>query len=367
MNQQKTKVALITGADGQDFFYMSCILLAKGYKVIGVSRRTGVTTEEFLKSKPYSTCIDCENCDPHDVCVCDFKNKLEIVYGDMSDENSLYYLMNRYRPDEVYNFAGFSHPGMSFEQPEIAININGVGTLRLLEIIKNHFPQTKFLQVSSPDIFAEATTFPQTEETKPCPNSPYGISKLMAHNLVDLYRNVHKLFAINAICYNHESPLRNPMFVTKKITKFVAEYNNGLIYNNTLKLGNLSAMRDWGSARDYCMGMYLAMQHHTPDNYLFATGKITSVRHFCELAFRSIYEMIIFEGEGQNEIGYINDVPVVVVDKTLYRPIENKKLIGDASKAKKILGWSPTTTLSDIIEEMVRFDISKLQTDKQKQ
>lgn len=337
------KTAIITGADGQDFFYLSSILLAKDYNVVGVTRRTNITKESFLKGKKYG--VETKN--------------LEIVYGDITDDNSIYYIIKKYQPDEFYNFAGFSHPGMSFDQPEITIDVNGVGVLRILENIKNHSPTTRFLQVSSPDIFAKTSICPQNEDTPPCPNSPYGISKLLAHNLVNMYRDVFGLFAVNAICYNHESPLRNPLFVTKKITSFVGKYSNNKDVG-ILKLGNLSSMRDWGHAEDYCWGMYLSLQHDTSNNYLFATGSVTSVRRFCEMAFRYAGYDIIFDGNGINEFGCIEGVRVVEVDPLFYRPVENNKLIGNYSKAKKLLGWEPKIELNKIIKQMVAYDCTEL-------
>ena len=342
------KIALITGADGQDFYYLSTLLLSKGYVVYGVTRRINQNKASFLLTNKYS--VDTTN--------------LHIIYGDMLDDNSLYHIFKLTNPDEVYNLAGFSHPGLSFEQPEITINVNGVAVLKLLDIIKNHFPKTRFCQVSSPDMFANSTYSPQTEITPHCPNSPYGISKSMAHNFVNIYRSVHNIYAVNCICYNHESPKRNELFVTRKICKYVAGYKNNPKYENIknidpLLLGNLNARRDWGAAEDYVYGMWLALNHEKPDDYIFATGSTHSIKDLCLSAFKYVNEDLYFNGEGINECGYIHGNKIIAVDKSLFRPLENKLLVGDYSKAKSVLGWQPQKQFNEIIKEMVEYDISK--------
>lgn len=339
----KQKIAVITGADGQDFYYLSNFLLDNKYLVYGVTRRTGQSTSKYIKDHSY---------------VNDNIQNLKIIYGDLSDEASLYHIIKTANPDEFYNLAGFSHPGLSFEQPEITMNINGMAVLRILDIIRNHSPKTRFCQISSPDMFANAEISPQNEITPHCPNSPYGVSKSLAHNIVKLYRDSYNIFATNCICYNHESPKRNELFVTKKITQYVASfYRNN--YLEPLMLGNLNARRDWGSVSDYIYGMYLALNYNKPDDFLFSTGKTHSVRELCQLAFKYIGLSLTFENEGINECGLIGNKTVIKVDPTLYRPVENKLLVGDYTKASKLLKWQPTVSFDKIIEDMVEYDLKK--------
>jgi GDPmannose 4,6-dehydratase len=339
------KVALITGVTGQDGAYLSELLLAKGYAVHGVKRRSSSFNTgrvEHLYEDPHAP-------DPHFV----------LHYGDMTDAANLIRIVQETQPDEIYNLAAQSHVQVSFESAEYTANADALGTLRLLEAIRllNLVGKTRFYQASTSELYGKAQVVPQNETTPFYPRSPYAAAKLYAYWITVNYREAYGLHASNGILFNHESPHRGETFVTRKITRAVAAIHLGL--QERLYLGNLDAKRDWGHARDYVRGMWLMMQQDAPDDYVLATGETHSVRSFVEKAFRRIGVNLKWQGEGVDERGIdADDGRVLVeVDPRYFRPTEVDLLIGDPTKAWEKLGWRHEIKLDELIAEMIREDL----------
>ena len=361
------KTALITGITGQDGAYLAEFLLKKGYTVHGLKRRTSLFNTDR---------IDHLYVDPH------VENRKFILhYGDLTDSTNLIRLVQEIQPDELYNLAAMSHVKVSFDTPEYTANADGIGTLRLLEAIRllGLKDKTKFYQASTSELFGKIQEMPQTEKTPFYPRSPYAVAKLYSYWITVNYREAYGIFATNGILFNHESPIRGETFVTRKITRAVARIVLGL--QECLWLGNLSAKRDWGHAKDYVKAMYLILQQDEPEDFVIATGKTTSVREFVQKAFAEVGVEVEFKGEGLNEIGiaakvskadkykdlteHVKEGQIVVrVDPRYFRPTEVDILLGDASKAKEKLGWEPEYTLDDMIVEMVRNDLKLMKKER---
>ena len=342
----KKKIALITGVTGQDGSYLTDFLLKKNYKVVGVKRRSSSFNTKRIDhiinaSKPV-------------------KN-FQYVYGDLTDSSNLLRLVQSVNPDEIYNLAAQSHVRTSFEIPEFTANSDGLGTLRLLEAIKilKLQKKTKFYQASTSEIFGN-TYIPQNEKTPFRPRSPYAISKLYAYWTTVNYREAYNIFAVNGILFNHEGPRRGETFVSRKITRAVAEIYRGKRKN--FSLGNLNAKRDWGSAKDYIESMWMMLRAKKPSDYVIATGKSHTVKDFVEEAFKYIEIKIAWRGKGLKEIGYNkkNGEILIKVDPVYFRPTEINELRGDYSKAKKELGWKPKTSFKDLVKEMIISDLKEI-------
>ena len=341
----KNKVALITGITGQDGAYLAEFLLSKGYEVHGIKRRSS----SFNTSR-----LDNLYQDPHSKDI-----KFHLHYGDMTDATNLIGLMQKINPDEVYNLAAQSHVQVSFETPEYTANADGIGALRLLEAIRllNMTKTVKFYQASTSELYGNSDIIPQDENTPFSPRSPYAAAKLYAYWITVNYRLAYNVFACNGILFNHESPIRGETFVTRKITRAVAAIKLGL--QEKLYMGNLDAKRDWGHAKDYVEGMWLMLQQNQPDDYVLATGEAHTVRDFIENAFLEIGETIIWKGKGEEEIGLSQNTNKILieVDKRYFRPTEVNYLLGDATKAKSILGWEASVKFSELVKEMVKEDL----------
>ena len=339
------KRALITGVTGQDGSYLSELLLEKGYEVHGVKRRAS----SFNTQR-----IDHIFQDIHE------KNRrFELHYGDMTDSSSLIKLVYEIQPDEIYNLAAQSHVRVSWECPEYTAESDAVGTLRLLDAIKiNHLiNKTKFYQASTSELYGLIQEPIQNEKTPFYPRSPYAVAKLYAYWICVNYRESYNMWASNGILFNHESPRRGETFVTRKITMAATRIKLGL--QDKLYLGNLNAKRDWGHAKDYVEGMWLIMQQDKPSDYVLATGKTTSIRDFCIMAFKELGIDLEFRGEGVDEVGIDSATgkEIIVVDPMYFRPAEVDILLGDSTKARKELGWEPKYDLSMLVKEMVASDL----------
>ena len=339
-----TKTALITGVTGQDGAYLSELLLSKGYVVHGVKRRAS----SFNTSR-----IDHLYHDPHEG-----QTRFFLHHGDLTDATNLIRLVQETQPDEIYNLAAQSHVAVSFETPEYTANADGIGTLRLLEAIRilGREKLTRFYQASTSELYGLVQAVPQSETTPFYPRSPYAVAKLYAYWITVNYREAYGIHATNGILFNHESPLRGETFVTRKITRAVAAIEAGT--QATLYLGNLDAKRDWGHARDYVEGMWRIVQHEMPEDWVLATGVTTPVRTFVELAFAEIGRTIQWSGAGVDETGRCaatGDV-LVKVDPRYFRPTEVDLLLGDPSKARTRLGWEATTSMEQLVAEMVAAD-----------
>jgi GDPmannose 4,6-dehydratase len=343
MTQGKT--ALITGITGQDGAYLADLLLAKGYSVHGVKRRSS----SFNSSR-----IDHIYQDPHESNI-----QFKLHYGDMTDSTNLIRIVQETQPDEIYNLAAQSHVQVSFETAEYTANADGIGTLRLLEAIRllglSH--KTRFYQASTSELYGLVQEVPQRETTPFYPRSPYAAAKLYAYWITVNYREAYGIHASNGILFNHESPIRGETFVTRKITRAAAAIKLG--YQEKLFLGNMDAKRDWGHARDYVEGMWRMVQQDNPDDYVLATGQTHSVREFVERAFSEAGIALIWQDTGVDEKGLDSATGKirVEVDPRYFRPTEVDMLIGDASKAKAKLGWTATTSFADLVTEMVQADL----------
>ena len=338
------RVALITGATGQDGAYLADLLLSKGYVVHGVKRR----------SSSFNTArIDHLYADPHlsDV-------RFFLHFGDLTDATNLIRLIQEIRPDEIYNLAAQSHVQVSFETPEYTANADAIGTLRLLEAIRILRLESKvrFYQASTSELYGNAPEVPQRETTPFAPRSPYGVAKLYAYWITVNYRDAYGICASNGILFNHESPIRGETFVTRKISRAIAAIEKGL--QKKLYIGNLDAVRDWGHARDYVEGMWLMMQRPMPGDYVLATGEGHSVREFVECAFAVIDRRIIWRGKGSEEAGFDEKTgeAMVEIDRRYFRPTEVDTLIGDPAKARRELGWKHQITFHELVTEMVNSD-----------
>ena len=340
------KTALVTGVTGQDGAYLSELLLAKGYVVHGVKRRSS----SFNTGR-----IDHLYKDPHGG-----PTRFFLHHGDLTDSTSLIRLVQETRPDEIYNLAAQSHVQVSFETPEYTANADGIGTLRLLEAIRilGMEKTARFYQASTSELYGLVQETPQRETTPFYPRSPYAAAKMYAYWITVNYREAYGIHASNGILFNHESPLRGETFVTRKITRAVAAIDAGA--QDTLFLGNLDAQRDWGHARDYVEGMWRIVQHEHAEDWVLATGVTTSVRRFVELAFAEIGRTMVWEGEAVDEIGRCarTGAALVKVDPRYFRPTEVDLLLGDPTKARTRLGWQASTTMEELVREMVAADVA---------
>lgn len=339
------KIALITGITGQDGSYLAEFLLGKGYIVHGIKRRASL----FNTAR-----VDHLYQDPH----IDHRNFV-LHYGDLTDTSNLVRILQQVQPDEVYNLGAQSHVAVSFESPEYTADVDAMGPLRLLEAIRilGLEKKTRFYQASTSELYGLVQEIPQKETTPFYPRSPYGVAKLYAYWITVNYREAYGLYACNGILFNHESPIRGETFVTRKITRAVARIEVGI--EDTLYLGNLEAKRDWGHAKDYVEGMHLIMQADKPDDFVLATGETRSVREMVELSFREVGREIEWRGKGVDEIGIdrSSGKTVVRIDPTYFRPTEVDILVGDASKANRVLGWKPKRTFGQLVHEMVASDL----------
>ncbi len=354
------KKALITGVTGQDGAYLAEFLLDKGYEVHGVRRRTSLFNSDR---------IDHLYRDPHEP-GCRFF----LHYGDMTDSSSLVRIVQQVQPDEIYNLAAQSHVAVSFEEPEYTAESDALGPLRLLEAVRilGLEQRTRFYQASTSELFGKVRETPQRETTPFHPRSPYGVAKLYAYWITVNYREAYGLYACNGILFNHESPLRGETFVTRKITRALARIRLGL--QDCLYLGNLDAKRDWGHARDYVEAQWLVLQQPAPDDYVIASGEQHSVRDFVNAAARELGIALRWDGKGTEEVGIVEragDRPhpapgrvIVRVDPRYFRPTEVDSLLGDPSKAKRVLGWTPKTGFDELVAEMVREDFQAAERDE---
>jgi GDPmannose 4,6-dehydratase len=338
------KIALITGITGQDGAYLAEFLLKKGYVVHGIKRRASLFNTQR---------IDHLYQDPHDP-----NRRLMLHYGDMTDTSSLIRIIQQTQPDEIYNLAAQSHVAVSFEEPEYTADSDGLGTLRMLEAIRilGLDKKARFYQASSSELYGKVRETPQRETTPFYPRSPYGVAKLYAYWITVNYREAYGLYACNGILFNHESPIRGETFVTRKITRGLARIKTGL--QDCLYLGNLEARRDWGHARDFVEAQWLILQQPAPEDYVIATGEQHSVREFVEATAAELDMRIRWKGKGADEQAIdANGRTVVAIDPRYYRPSEVDTLLGDASKARKALGWKPRVLFRDLVAEMAREDL----------
>lgn len=354
------KVALITGITGQDGAYLAEFLLKKGYVVHGIKRRSSLFNTDR---------IDHLYQDPH------VRDRHFILhYGDLTDSTNIIRIIQEAQPDEIYNLGAMSHVKVSFETPEYTANTDAIGTLRILEAVRllNMIDKVKIYQASTSELYGKVQEIPQSETTPFYPRSPYGVAKLYGYWITVNYREAYNMYACNGILFNHESPLRGETFVTRKITRAVAQISLGL--QEKFYVGNLDAKRDWGHARDYVEAMWLMLQQEMAEDFVIATGVTTTVRDFIKMAFAEAGVQIEFKGDGLNETGVVvssvNDSPVkagqevVCVDPKYFRPTEVDLLIGDATKAKEKLGWVPKCTLPELVKEMVHADIEAFTKEK---
>ncbi len=354
------KVALITGVTGQDGAYLSEFLLKKGYIVHGIKRRSSLFNTDR---------IDHLYQDPHVD-----NQQFFLHYGDLSDSTNLLRIIQEVQPDEIYNLGAMSHVQVSFEMPEYVANVDGIGSLRLLEAIRALGLQdkTRLYQASTSELYGKVQEVPQTETTPFYPRSPYAVAKMYAYWATVNYREAYGIFACNGILFNHESPIRGETFVTRKITRATARIGLGL--QDKVYLGNLEAKRDWGHAKDYVKMMWMILQAEAPEDWVIATGKTTAVREFVRMAFKHIGVTLEFRGEGVDEVGVVVAASdpqykvkvgqeVVAVDKKYFRPTEVDLLIGDASKAYEKLGWKPEHSLEMLVDDMMQSDIKLMKKD----
>ena len=355
------KKALITGVTGQDGAYLSEFLLKKGYEVHGMKRRSSLFNTDRIDHLYH---------DPHTS-----GKPFYLHYGDLTDSTNLIRLIQDVQPDEIYNLAAQSHVKVSFETPEYTANADGVGTLRVLEAVRilGMTEKTRIYQASTSELYGLVQEVPQKETTPFYPRSPYAVAKLYAYWITVNYREAYNMFACNGILFNHESPVRGETFVTRKITRAAAKIALGL--QESLYLGNLSAKRDWGHARDYIEMMWLILQHNKAEDWVIATGVTTEVREFVRMAFAEVGIDVEFKGKGVDEKGYVVScrdprfqLPagkgVVSVDPKYFRPTEVELLIGDATKAREKLGWSPKINLAGLVKDMMESDLKLMQKDK---
>ena len=359
MTTQK-KVALITGVTGQDGAYLAELLLGKGYEVHGIKRRSSLFNTDR---------IDHLYQDPHES-----GRKFILHHGDLTDSTSLIRIIQQVQPDEIYNLAAQSHVAVSFEEPEYTANADGIGALRILEAIRilKLEKKTRFYQASTSELYGLVQETPQKETTPFYPRSPYAVAKMYAYWITVNYREAYGIYACNGILFNHESPVRGETFVTRKITRAISRIALGL--QDCLYLGNMSALRDWGHAKDYVEMQWLMLQQEKPEDFVIATGVQYSVRQFVEFAAVELGIKIRFEGEGESEVGIVEAVSnpdlkakvgdvIVKVDPRYFRPTEVETLLGDPTKAREKLGWTPQTSLQELVKEMVLADYSSAKRD----
>lgn len=347
-----SKVALITGVTGQDGAYLSELLLNKGYTVHGVKRRSSLFNTDR---------IDHLYQDKHEN-----KVNFKLHYGDLTDSTNLIRIIQEVQPDEIYNLAAMSHVKVSFDTPEYTANADGIGTLRILEAIRilGLEKKTRFYQASTSELYGLVQEIPQKETTPFYPRSPYGVAKLYAFWITKNYREAYGMFACNGILFNHESPLRGETFVTRKITRAVAKISLGL--QDKLFMGNIDSERDWGHAKDYVEGMWRMLQQDEPEDFVLATGIKITVREFINMAFAEVGITLKWEGKAEQEKGIdaSSGKVLVEIDENYYRPAEVDLLVGDATKAKTKMGWTPTYTVYELCKEMVAADVELFKRDK---
>ena len=345
------KTALITGVTGQDGAYLAEFLLQKGYIVHGVKRRSSLfNTARIDRLIKASTRGDFE---------------FHFHHGDMTDSSSLFHIIQKTQPDEIYNLAAQSHVAVSFEEPEYTANADGTGVLRILEAIRSLGleSKTRFYQASTSELFGKVQEVPQTETTPFYPRSPYAVAKMYAYWITVNYREAYGIYACNGILFNHESPLRGETFVTRKITRALARISLGT--QDCLYLGNMDAKRDWGHAKDYVRMQWLMLQQEEADDFVIATGKQYSVREFVEIGCKKLGMSVMWQGEGVDEKGYdANGRCIVAVDPQYFRPTEVETLLGDATKAKQLLGWEPEISFDELVTEMVDYDLAEAKNEK---
>lgn len=355
------KKAIITGITGQDGSYLADLLLKKGYEVHGIKRRSSLFNTER---------IDHLYQDPHET-----DRKFILHYGDLTDSTNLIRIVQEVQPDEIYNLGAMSHVKVSFDEPEYTANVDGLGTLRLLEAVRllGMTEKVKLYQASTSELYGLVQEIPQSERTPFYPRSPYAVAKMYAYWITVNYREAYDMFAVNGILFNHESPLRGETFVTRKITRAVSRIALGL--QEKVYLGNLDAKRDWGHAKDYVEAMWLMLQQESPEDFVIATNQTTSVRDFIKLAFGYVGIELEFEGKGEQETAKIVKCSnpayqielgkeVLAVDPRYFRPTEVELLIGDSSKAQEKLGWKPKYSLQGLVEDMMKSDLKLFQRDQ---
>ncbi len=360
MTASTKKVALITGVTGQDGSYLAELLLDKGYEVHGIKRRSSLFNTDR---------IDHLYQDPHET-----GRKFILHHGDLTDSTSLIRIIQQVQPDEIYNLAAQSHVAVSFEEPEYTANADGIGALRILEAIRilKLEKKTKFYQASTSELYGLVQEIPQKETTPFYPRSPYAVAKMYAYWITVNYREAYGIYACNGILFNHESPVRGETFVTRKITRAIARIALGL--QESLFLGNMSALRDWGHAKDYVEMQWLMLQQEKAEDFVIATGVQYSVRQFVQFAAEELGIKIRFEGENEQEVGIVESVNnpevkckvgdiIVKVDPRYFRPTEVETLLGDPSNAHAKLGWKPKTTLQELVKEMVQSDFTAAKRD----
>jgi len=340
------KKALITGITGQDGSYLAELLIEKGYEVHGIIRRSSSFNTGRIDHFWDEGIID---------------KKLFLYYGDLTDSSNLNRLLDKIKPDEIYNLGAQSHVKVSFEVPEYTADVDAIGTLRFIDAIKETGLKTKFYQASTSELYGKAQEVPQNENTPFYPRSPYGVAKLYAYWIIVNYREAYNIYACNGILFNHESPRRGETFVTRKITRAAARIKYGL--QEKLLLGNLNAKRDWGYAPEYVEGMWKIMQQNEPEDFVLATGETHSVREFADLAFKELDMELEWVGEGANEKGIERKTGKVrvAVNPRYFRPTEVDLLVGDATKAKEKLGWEPKVKFEELVKIMVQADWEKVQ------
>jgi GDPmannose 4,6-dehydratase len=355
-----SKVALLTGVTGQDGAYLSELLLQKGYDVHGIKRRSSLFNTDR---------IDHLYQDPHERNI-----RFKLHYGDLTDSTNLIRIIQEVQPDEIYNLGAMSHVKVSFDTPEYTANTDGIGTLRILEAVRllGLGGKTKIYQASTSELYGLVQEVPQKETTPFYPRSPYAVAKMYAYWITVNYREAYNMFACNGILFNHESPLRGETFVTRKITRAVAQLALGL--GETLFMGNIDAKRDWGHAKDYVDAMHLILQQDAAEDYVIATGITTTVREFIRMAFEEVGVEVVFKGKGVNEVGIVGSCSqehafregqeIVKIDPRYFRPTEVDLLIGDPTKAQEKLGWKPKYSLKQLVSEMVQADVHAFQKEK---
>ncbi len=355
------RIALITGITGQDGAYLAELLIGKGYEVHGIKRRSSLFNTQR---------IDHLYQDPHEKDI-----KLKLHYGDLTDSSNIIRIIQEVQPDEIYNLGAMSHVKVSFDSPEYTADVDALGTLRILEAVRllGLTNKSKVYQASTSELYGLVQEVPQSESTPFYPRSPYAVAKLYAYWITVNYREAYNMFACNGILFNHESPLRGETFVTRKITRAATKIVLGL--QDKLYLGNLDAKRDWGHAKDYVELMWRMLQHESPEDFVIATGVTTSIREFVVMAFNILGISLSFEGSGQKEKGYVQacnnpkwQLPkgscVVEVDQNYFRPTEVDLLVGDATKAREKLGWTPKYDLKMLITEMIEADLALFKKEK---
>lgn len=353
------KKALITGVTGQDGSYLAEFLLEKGYEVHGVIRRSSSYNQERLED--IMSAEEADNLLNND--------NFHLHYGDITDTSNMVRIIGEVRPDEIYNLAAQSHVRVSFDVPEYTADVDAVGTLRILEAVRilELTDSTRIYQASTSELYGKVQEVPQKETTPFYPRSPYGVAKIYGFWITKNYRESYNMFAVNGILFNHESERRGETFVTRKISLAAARISQGK--QKKLSLGNLDSLRDWGYAKDYVECMWLILQHHTPEDFVIATGEMHTVREFVELAFKYAGIEIEWKGSGVKEVGINKSTGQIIIDidPKFFRPAEVEQLLGDPSKAKSVLGWDPKkTSFRELVKQMVDFDLKKVKEEKQK-